>query len=127
MEYIFWIFFFLFAFGVPFGISRWIRRNRLPDDPIEGIEGLADTDLVCVPYKGEWITLSKMEYLNRWMRLGGAGKRKVYINQMRRLKQGNVKKHYFGDGKMYQILPTEKGKDFEKIHRLKDKIYREEK
>jgi predicted ribosome-associated RNA-binding protein Tma20 len=44
---------------------------------------------------------------------------------MKALKQGKVKKHFFGDGKMYQILPTEKGKDFEKIHNLKDELYRE--
>jgi hypothetical protein len=125
MEYIFWIFFFLFAFGVPFGISRWIRRNRLPDEPIEGIEGLADTDLVCVPFKGEWVTLTKIDYLQRWMFMNRFQRSKIWDVQMKALKQGKVKKHYFGEA--YQILPTDKGKQYENIHRLKDEIYREEK
>ncbi len=122
---IYYILFLIFAFSVPASIFIYLRRNKLPDEPIDGIDGLSDTDLVCVPFKGEWVTLSKIDYLNRWMSMNRFQRAQVWEVQMKALKQGKVRKHFFGEKGMYQILPTDKGKDFQKIHNLKDELYRE--
>lgn len=118
-----YIFFLAFAFSVPALFWYWKKKHSLEDEPLEGIEGLADTDIVCVPFKSEWITMSKIEYLNRWSNMNRSQKSDVLENQKKMIKQGKVSKHFFDGGK-YQILPTEKGKMFEKLHNIKEEMYR---
>jgi hypothetical protein len=124
-EDLIWLLFFLSVGALLYLMQHYRGKNKLSDDTIDGIDGLADTDLVCVPFKGEWVTLTKIDYLNRWMNMNRHQRAKVWDAQMKAIKQGKAKKHFFGEDKRYQIVPTEKGKEFSNIHKLKEEIYLE--
>ncbi len=116
--------FLLIAFSVPIAIYIRKCKQRLQDSEGNDIASLADTDMMCVPFKGEWITLSKIEYMNRWPALNRQQRSELLENQKRMLKKGMVRKHHFGEDGAYQILPTDKGKHLQAIHEQKEKIYR---
>lgn len=117
--------FFAVAIGLPVGLWYLKKKHELTDEPIDGIDGLADTDMVCVPYRGEWLTMSKLEYLQLWIGASRKYKSDLLANQKKLLKSGHIQKHYFGDDGRYQILPTDKGNKFKTIHDIKQEAYRE--
>lgn len=124
------IIFLLIAFSVPIALFVWKKKNSLPDEPIDGIDGLADTDIVCIPYQKEWITLTKIDYLNNWLNMTRRKKSEILENQKKAVKRGDAEKVLFGrelkDGRYY-IRATKKGRQFLSIHQKKDELYREEK
>lgn len=115
--------FFALILSVLYLFRKYIVKHRLPAEETDGIEGLADTDLMCVPFKGEWVTLQRIDYLNRWLHMNRKQRSEILESQKKAIKQGKAKKHFFGDGKMYQIVATEKSHEFTKIHAIKEEIY----
>lgn len=104
------------------------RKISKEVDSDNGIESLADTDIVVYPFRGEWITLTKIEYLNMFKGMNRQERNKIFENQQKKLKQGLLRKVYYEDNgeKRYYLCATEKGKVLSSIHQKKDKIYKEQ-
>jgi len=118
----------IFSFVVFHLAKNYLKKHRISEDDEEteeGISHLADTDIVVYPFRGEWITLTKIEYLNIWKDMNRDQRSNIFNEQQKKLKQGLLKKVFFENGKKYYLAATERGKIFTSIHQKKDKIYRE--
>lgn len=83
----------------------------------------ADTDIIAVPYRGEYITLTYIEYLNVWQGMNRQQKNAILNNQILMLKKGFVWKKLTGNGKEYITEATAIGKKFSDIHQKKNELY----
>lgn len=87
-------------------VSTWLRRPKSSDG------GMADTDIMNVEYRGEWITMLHIEYLNRWLYMTREEKSAMLDAQKKALKAGKIKKVKAPNG--YYTVSTELGKDIGK-------------
>ena len=72
---------------------RYHQRPHLQDDPNDH----ADSDLIPVEYRGEYMTMTYWEYLNHWRYFNREQKNAIYNNQMRRLKDGSVRRKFINE------------------------------
>jgi len=93
--------------------------NRIVDDGSEK----ADTDIMAIPYRGEFITMTNIEYLNNWQHMNREQKNTIYNNQMAQLKNGFIERRYISDTE-YVIESTGKDRRATAARALKDKIYK---
>lgn len=103
--------FILFFYGLIAAIFAILyRKTRQKPQPPEEVTH-ADSDIIPVEFRGEYITMTYWEYLNTWQNLNREEKNKIYTNQMRRLKDGSVIKRYINE-KEYLIEATYKGRKY---------------
>lgn len=80
---------------------------RKTKKPLEDEPTHADTDIVPIAYRGEYISMTWIEYLNGWKYMNRVQKNLVYDNQMQKLKKGIVTKRYVS-GNEYVIEATKR-------------------
>lgn len=103
--------FILFFYGLIVAIFAVLyRKTRQKPQPPEEVT-YADSDIIPVEFRGEYITMTYWEYLNTWQNLNREERNKIYTNQMRRLKDGSIVKRYINE-KEYLIEATHKGRKY---------------
>lgn len=119
VDLIFFVVFTAFIAYMIFLIRRSYMSNRIVDDGSEK----ADTDIMAIPYRGEFITMTNIEYLNNWQHMNREQKNTIYNNQMAQLKNGFIERRYISDTE-YVIESTGKDRRATAARALKDKIYK---
>lgn len=89
----------------------------------ESEEEHADTDIVAIPYRGESISMTWIEYLNGWKYMNRVQKNVVYDNQMQKLKKGIITKRYVSDNE-YVIEATKRSSKSLKNQKTLTDIYK---
>lgn len=124
MTYLYIVLFLLFAFGVPFLIWKKIRGEKLADDDI----GIADTDIVVVAFRGEFVTLSNIDYQIKWSAMNRDQKNQIFESQRKAIKKGEAEKVWFESAgeQHYYLRATKKGSQYLNIHKQIHEIYLDE-